>query len=109
MIYVTYRPDSRKLSIKGHAGAGEKGHDLVCAAASTVFYTLCQMLLQYDQDAAFARPTEMQDEPGNAFVRVTPKTGFETWIDHDMLFALTGFRLLAARHPDYVDLKVLGH
>ena len=109
MINVTYRPDKRELKIKGHAGAGDKGHDIICAAASMVFYNLCQMLLEYDQDKAFARPTEMQDAPGNAWVRATPATGFETWIDHDMCYALTGFKLLAARHPEYVNLKVLEH
>ena len=28
------------MSITGHAGAGEKGNDLVCAGASTLGYTL---------------------------------------------------------------------
>lgn len=109
MITVTYRPDKRRLSIKGHAGAGDKGHDVICAAASMVFYNLCQMLLEYDQDKAFAKPTMMQDKPGNAYVEVTPARGYETWIDHDMLYALTGFKVLMAQHPEYVNLKVLKH
>ena len=109
MIKVKYRPDRHELTIKGHAGAGEHGHDVICAAASMVFYNLCQMLRQYDQDKAFARKPEMQDEPGNAKIKVTPATGYEAWIDHDFLYALTGFQLLAGNHPEYVDLVVMEH
>ena len=109
MITVTYRPDKRLLTIKGHAGAGDKGHDIVCAAASMVFYNLCQMLLEYNQDVVFARPPQMQDKPGNAYVEVTPATAYEAWIDHDIRYALTGFRLLEAQHPEYLNLKVLRH
>lgn len=108
MITVTYRPGKREIKIKGHAGAGDKGHDVICAAASMMFYNLCQMMLAaYDNDKAFAAPVKMQDEPGNARLQVTPATGYETWIDHDFLYALTGFHLLAERHPEYVTLKVL--
>ena len=55
MITVTYRPTKRTLTIKGHANAGEKGFDIICASVSTVFYNLCQMMREYD-DKAFAVP-----------------------------------------------------
>lgn len=109
MITVKYSPSRHQLSIRGHAGAGEKGHDIVCASASMVFYNLCQMLREYDQKKAFALPLQMQDAPGNASIRVMPHTGYETWIDHDFLYALTGFRMLMAQYPDYVNLIVTKH
>lgn len=106
MITVTYRPKKRSLTIKGHANAGEKGFDIICASVSTVFYNLCQMMREYDHKA-FVKPIEMQDISGSAKLQVTPASGYETWIDHDMLYALTGFKLLAGNFPQYVNLKVM--
>lgn len=105
MIYVTYSPKKRLLKIKGHARYAQEGHDIVCAAASMVFYNLCAMLREYDKDKAFAR-LDITDKKGNAAVEVTPKTGYELWVDHDFYYALAGFELLANKYPDYIDLKV---
>ena len=40
MIDVTYDRKRLILKVKGHAHSGEAGHDLVCAAASILVYTL---------------------------------------------------------------------
>ncbi len=40
MMTVHYDPQQFKMEITGHAGAGKKGEDLVCAAASTLTCTL---------------------------------------------------------------------
>lgn len=106
MIYVTFNPKKRQLKVKGHARFANEGHDIVCAAASMVFYNLCAMLREYDGKKAFAKPLEITDKKGNARVCVTPHTGYETWIDHDFYYAIAGFELLARKYPDYIDLKV---
>lgn len=106
MITVTYRPTKHELKIKGHAGFAEHGNDVICAAVSMVFYNLCQMLLEYDKKA-FVGKVDMQNISGSACVKVTPASGYESWIDHDFLYALTGFRMLMAQFPDYVNLKVM--
>lgn len=49
MIEVKFRifkSGQMKFSCKGHAGAGEKGYDLVCAGASALSYGLLENLNQ---------------------------------------------------------------
>ena len=40
MIEVTYYRQYNRVTVKGHAGSGPEGHDLVCAAASALALTL---------------------------------------------------------------------
>ena len=40
MIQAVYDRDENKITIKGHAYSGEPGHDLICASASMLVYTL---------------------------------------------------------------------
>ena len=40
MIHVTYHRQYNRVTIKGHAGSGPEGHDLVCAAVSAIALTL---------------------------------------------------------------------
>lgn len=105
MIYVTYSPKKRLLRIKGHARFAEEGHDIVCAATSMVFYNLCAMLNEYDKGKAFIK-LDIRDKKGSAAVEVTPRAGYEAWVDHDFYYALSGFELLCNKYPDYVSLKV---
>ena len=40
MIQVTYYKSYNRVTVEGHALSGAPGHDLVCAGASTLAYTL---------------------------------------------------------------------
>ena len=40
MIQAVYDRNENKIAIKGHAYSGEPGHDLICASASMLVYTL---------------------------------------------------------------------
>ena len=108
MITVKYKPDSNCLTIKGHAGYAEPGKDIICASASMIFYNLCAMLRQYPAEA-FSMPLEMKMAKGKrgvTSVKCKPSAAYETWIDHDFLYALTGFQTLAGNYPEYVNLVV---
>ena len=39
-----------KLTVSGHAGAGEYGHDLVCAAVSALVLTLCECVKKSENE-----------------------------------------------------------
>ena len=43
MTTVVYSPGDGLVSLRGHAGAGEKGRDPVCAALSILTYTLAAL------------------------------------------------------------------
>ena len=62
MIQVIIQPGS--IQVTGHAGAGPPGHDLVCAAVSTLVQTFVRSAEQLT-DA----PLHSDIAPGGAFVR----------------------------------------
>lgn len=70
--------------MSGHAGAGEPGRDIVCAALSILMYSLV------------ASGAEGRVERGAAELLLP---------DRDVDVALCGFRLLAESYPEYVSYK----
>lgn len=84
MTRVEYSPAARRLRLTGHAGAGEPGRDIVCAALSILMYSLV------------ASGAEGRVERGEAELLLP---------DRDVDVALCGFRLLAESYPEYVSYK----
>lgn len=84
MTRVEYSPAARRLRLTGHAGAGEPGRDIVCAALSILIYSLV------------ASGAEGRVERGEAELLLP---------DRDVDVALCGFRLLAESYPEYVSYK----
>ena len=84
MTRIEYSPDARRLRLTGHAGAGEPGRDIVCAALSILMYSLV------------ASGAEGRVEKGEAELLLP---------DRDVDVALCGFRLLAESYPEYVSYK----
>lgn len=111
MINITYRPDSYSITIKGHANFKEKGKDIVCAAASMLFYTLAACLAKAP-DGWFAEKPDMADylsdpeKKGVSHIRCTPKSDFDITVLIMYQTIVTGFEQLAANYPDYVNLKI---
>lgn len=62
MIQVIIQPGS--IQVTGHAGAGPPGHDLVCAAVSTLVQTFVRSAEQLADT-----PLHSDIAPGGAFVR----------------------------------------
>ncbi len=83
MIRVDHRPG--KLTLRGHAGCGPKGGDIVCAAVSILVETLAGSLPEEDVrlGEGFA---EFRFAPGNPEVK----------------FVLRGLGLVAEAYPDAV-------
>lgn len=84
MTRIEYSPAARRLRLTGHAGAGERGTDPVCAALSILVYALL--------DAG----AEGRVERGEAELLLP---------DRDVDVALCGFRLLAENFPQNVEFK----
>lgn len=74
--------------MSGHAGAGEPGRDIVCAALSILMYSLV------------ASGAEGRVERGEAELLLP---------DRDVDVALCGFRLLAESYPEYVSYKEMNN
>ena len=70
---VFYRKDGTVcMQMQGHAKTAPKGADLVCAAATTLAYTLAQAVqFLYEQGRLEEKP-KIQIEDGYAFVSASP-------------------------------------
>lgn len=79
----------------GHAGAGQRGHDVVCAAVSTLICTLAERLRRLNEADLIVKL-----DSGCAYVACEPSETARQAFE----FALTGFECLAEDQPDYVRL-----
>lgn len=107
MITVTYYRDINRVEVKGHAQSGEAGHDLVCASASMLVYTL----------AAFARNTSKAKQShklvlklnnGDSEVACKAKRPYKTAITLVFDSICAGFELLARSYPDNISYEIRG-
>lgn len=88
MISIKMMPHG--VEISGHAGAGEPGEDVVCAAVSALAWTLYAAL----DDAGILSTGAM--EPGHAIITATDRK--HPYLD----MAEIGFRKMAERNREYV-------
>lgn len=90
------------LSVKGHAGYGEQGKDIVCAACSALTETLAARFCDCDG------PGKFSTERGDATFLVSRVPGRESSysaLRADMDFTVRGLELLAQNYPRYVKIN----
>lgn len=94
MIEVRFRPT--EIRVTGHAGAGPPGHDLVCAAVSTLVETLVSSLeeLTYDK-------VKSDIQPGRAVVEYRNLSPQGQWLVDSFFVGVKG---VAEAHPDHVRI-----
>ena len=83
MIEVKVFPKKHKIEMTGHAEHDEPGKDVVCAAASMLFYTLAETVSSYP-DKVFER-TPYLDSGDKNVVICTPK---KEWPYHICAYGL---------------------
>ena len=106
MINITFKPETLELIMEGHAGYGEKGNDIVCAAVSTLFYTLGEALFQSEE--MLTEPPVFTDEEGKGYLSCAPKKEYAGNIDCIYRTILTGLALVAENYKKNVNFKVEG-
>ena len=92
MIKVEIKSEGKKfssLSVKGHAGSGEYGHDLVCAGVSTIIVGGCNALEEVQK-------FEIKLDEGNALIRVKEDISF-----HDEVVIETMIKSLLTMEESY--------
>ena len=107
MIHTTYNRAEHRLTVEGHAGTGEQGHDLLCASASTLTYTLAAALIDLSAAGEITNP-DAKLRPGHAVLhchsshrsRGTVLLTFDT--------VARGFALLASHYPDNITYEEVG-
>ena len=103
-------PESRRLTLtlSGHAGAAEIGHDIVCAGASILACTVAQEAKNMEKRNQLSKPPVIRMKEGDTEIEVCPLDEGD-WLDalHTFYIAQVGYKLLAHNYPQYVELKQL--
>ena len=105
MINVKYLRDKQKLIVKGHAESGEKGHDLVCASASILTYTLGLFVKNMTDNGQVKKATGRLDS-GDSEVSCKVK-GHEAAVTLVFDSICAGFDLLAKSYPENLNYKIV--
>lgn len=113
MIKAEFTMDeSRKmvsLHMLGHAEAGEYGHDLVCASASILAYTLAQNCKMERARGILKYEPKIKLKKGNAVITCRANTEDDyAEVLHTFLVIQTGYQLLAHNYPEYVVVNMFG-
>ena len=106
MIKIAFNPKKYEVKITGHANYRKKGEDIVCAAVSTLFYTLGKALM--DSSMMLEEPPICKDEPGNAIISCKPKPEYEGNIIRSYWTILEGFEFLAQNYEKNVRFTLVG-
>ena len=106
MIVASFHNDHGRLSLKlsGHAGMAEAGHDIVCASATILAYTVAQEAKNMEKRHQLTKPPIIKMEEGDIEITVHPKKGDRREAMHTFYIAQVGYTLLAYNYPQYVEL-----
>ena len=106
MINITFNPQNLELKVEGHAQHGKKGEDIVCAAISTLFYTLGEALNQSED--MMTGPIVFDDNDGKGYIQCDPKEEYLGNVARTYWTILVGMELVANNYPNNVTFKVRG-
>lgn len=105
MIQVTYYRKYNRLTVTGHAESAEKGHDLVCASASMLAYTLAANVANM-ADCGQVREPVMDLEEGNTVISCNPRHNLKASVTLVFDSVCVGFELLANDYPQYISYEI---
>ena len=113
MINVTFRKHDAtrylRLTVKGHAGQADMGHDVVCASASILAYTVAQIVKTMEHHGDLKGKPYVELGSGDATIVCRCKNDdIYAEAAHTFFVAQVGYQLLAYNYPQYVDIKVVG-
>ena len=104
MTKIRYDEENFCLTMRGHAGAAPAGRDLVCAALSTLMFTLESAVMERREllfPAVCRRPGEMR-------VQCRPRPGQEKACREIYRTVFAGCELLGREYPAYVQAVKTG-
>lgn len=104
MIQVTYHRDRNQVRITGHAQSGEVGHDLVCASASILAYTLASFV-QNLKESKQVDNHKISLSEGDALIRCTAPRRYKDSITLVFDSICGGFEILARNYPDNISFE----
>ena len=107
MIKAVYYRSYNRLTVEGHANSGEPGHDLVCAGASTLVYTLAANVGNLEANGQARNPIVKLDT-GCAEISCEAKRKSEAMVGRIFEAVCVGFEMLAQSYPQYITYEIHG-
>ena len=113
MIKVKFRTHDAtrylRLTVEGHAGMDAQGHDLVCASASILAYTVAQVVSEMEHHGELkGKPCIELNEGASTIIFRCKNDDIYAKAKHTFYVAETGYMLLAHNYPQNVDIKSVG-
>lgn len=107
-FYTDKSSGSITLKVTGHAGAANKGQDIVCASASILAYMVAQTIEYMHAEGGLRKKPRIEFEDGDATIVAKPKDESFAEALHTFFVAQVGYSLLAHNYPQFVELKSFG-
>ena len=105
MIEVIYYRKHSRVTVTGHANSGESGHDLVCAAASALAYTLAGNIGSlYTQESIKTPVIRLQE--GDTELSCVPVSRMKHVVMLIFDSICTGFELMQTYYPENIKYEV---
>lgn len=105
MIEVTYYRQYNRVTVKGHAGSGPEGHDLVCSAVSALALTLAGNVSYMEAQEA-VRNVVINLKEGDAEIQCTAYRRYKDSVEQIYRAICVGFELLATKYPSNISYDV---
>lgn len=106
MIEITYDRSNNRVRILGHAGAGEKGEDVVCAGVSALAQTLAANVRHWQESGKLKKEADISLSYGEGLISWDPKHGYEAETRQVAVAICAGFELIAVELPQYVSFRM---
>lgn len=103
MINVVYKPQELTVFVTGHAGAAEKGKDIVCAAVSMLVYTLANAVELHSE---LYKDSCIDLAEGAAKIQCVPHRGKKDAAMAVFDAICQGFYLAESAYPENVRVTV---
>ena len=107
MVKVVYHRDLNRVTVEGHAKSGEAGHDLVCASASILAYTLASFVENMKDAGQVYNPTAELKE-GDAVIYCSPPNKYRASVTLVFDSICAGFEILARDYPENISYEIRG-
>lgn len=106
MVEITYHRRYHRLTAKGHAHSGEKGHDLVCASVSALMLTMAANVGSLATQESVREPIIHLAE-GDAEVACKSSHRMTNVVTLMFDTVCTGFAMLQDLYPENISYEVL--
>lgn len=105
MIQAIYYRSYNRLTVTGHANSAEPGHDLVCASASMLAYTLAANVASMADNGQVRQPIIKNNE-GDTEISCNPRHNLKNTVTLVFDSICLGFGLLAHDYPEYISYEI---